>query len=418
MKTITIKLLFGACFASLSPLSAQTVDRAKYPDYTDKRNPDYALMQRHTLGVRNTMSARPDHVNNAETRFFPPVFNQDGGSCGSASRIGYMFSYEMNAFRNLDGTNPQNYYPTHFVWLLTNGNSGKDAFVQHVGVPSAETYGGQTYSKLFGNQEETQNDFGWMTGYDKWYEAMFNRMLKPANFPENTGTDAGREALKNWLWNHNGDESFQSGGLAGVGVAAGTMTCKAIDSTPTNDKLGVTGMKCVDKWGTGVDHALTIVGYDDRIEFDINGNGIYGEEAADERGAWILVNSWGNEWQMVASSIVLTLMAGHILIRTARSQTIGGIPKYTRYAKIISPNVPLNLKWTIPAVPNYILWLAYLQTSKPQILTKRRLLTTLSMQVMAIMVTLCQLPKSRCWDDGLMANCTPSPWSLATTSQI
>lgn len=115
MKTITIKLLFGACFASLSPLSAQTVDRAKYPDYTDKRNPDYALMQRHTLGVRNAMSARPDHVNNAETRFFPPVFNQDGGSCGSASRIGYMFSYEMNAFRNLDGTNPQNYYPTHFV---------------------------------------------------------------------------------------------------------------------------------------------------------------------------------------------------------------------------------------------------------------------------------------------------------------
>lgn len=224
MKTITIKLLFGACFASLSPLSAQTVDRAKYPDYTDKRNPDYALMQRHTLGVRNAMSARPDHVNNAETRFFPPVFNQDGGSCGSASRIGYMFSYEMNAFRNLDGTNPQNYYPTHFVWLLTNGNSGKDAFVQHVGVPSAETYGGQTYSKLFGNQEETQNDFGWMTGYDKWYEAMFNRMLKPANFPESTGTDAGREALKNWLWNHNGDESFQSGGLAGVGVAAGTMT--------------------------------------------------------------------------------------------------------------------------------------------------------------------------------------------------
>lgn len=25
---------------------------------------------------------------------------------------------------------------------------------------------------------------------------MFNRMLKPANFPESTGTDAGREALK------------------------------------------------------------------------------------------------------------------------------------------------------------------------------------------------------------------------------
>lgn len=243
-------------------------------------------------------------------------------------------------------------------------------------------------------------------------------MLKPANFPENTGTDAGREALKNWLWNHNGDESFQSGGLAGVGVAAGTMTCKAIDSTPTNDKLGVTGMKCVDKWGTGVDHALTIVGYDDRIEFDIMVTAYMAKKLPMSvgHGSWLIRGVMSGK--MVASSIVLTLMAGHILIRTARSQTIGGIPKYTRYAKIISPNVPLNLKWTIPAVPNYILWLAYLQTSKPQILTKRRLLTTLSMQVMAIMVTLCQLPKSRCWDDGLMANCTPSPWSLATTSQI
>lgn len=243
-------------------------------------------------------------------------------------------------------------------------------------------------------------------------------MLKPANFPESTGTDAGREALKNWLWNHNGDESFQSGGLAGVGVAAGTMTCKAIDSTPTNDKLGVTGMKCVDKWGTGVDHALTIVGYDDRIEFDINGNGIYGEETADERGAWILVNSWGNEWQNGGFVYCPYAYGGSHFNKDGSFSNHWWYPEIYKVRKIISPNVPLNLKWTIPAVPNYILWLAYLQTSEPQILTKRRLLTTLSMQVMAIMVTLCQLPKSRCWDDGLMANCTPSPWSLATTSQI
>lgn len=58
---------------------------------------------------------RPDHVNNADLRFFPPVFNQDGGSCGSASRIGYMFTYEINAYRGTDASLPENIYPTHFT---------------------------------------------------------------------------------------------------------------------------------------------------------------------------------------------------------------------------------------------------------------------------------------------------------------
>ena len=199
---------------------SQNVDRSKYPDYSDKVNPDPSLMRpRKMRGKAASVTGLPDYVNNAETRYFPPVLNQDGGSCGSASRICYMFSHELNSFRNLDGKDAHNYYPSHFVWLLTYGNSGKDQFVQYVGVPSAATYGGQTTSKLFGYQEASQNDFGWMTGYDKWYEAMFNRMLKPAHFSENLGTEAGREALKRWLYNHNGDSDFSSGGIAGIGCA-------------------------------------------------------------------------------------------------------------------------------------------------------------------------------------------------------
>lgn len=271
------------------------VDRSKYPDYSDKVNPDPSLMQVKRSGTRAT-TTRPDHVNNADTKYFPPVIYQAGGSCGSASRICYMFSHELNSFRDLDGKNAKNYYPSHFVWLLTNGNSGKDAFVQFVGVPSAETYGGQTYSKIFGSQDTSSDCFGWMTGYKKWYEAMFNRMLKPVHFTENLGTEEGREALKNWLWNHNGDTDFHSGGIAGIGCASKGLENTTIGKTPTNDELGVTGKYYLKKWGTTTDHAMTIVGYDDRIEFDINGNGIYGEASADERGAWILVNSWGKEW--------------------------------------------------------------------------------------------------------------------------
>lgn len=292
-----LKLRHVLMASALLPMTmaAQEVDRTKYPDYSSKVNPDPSLMKRKMVMKGKAVAVRPDHVDNGKDRYFPPVFNQSGGSCGSASRICYMFSHEMNSFRDLDGKDPHNYYPSHFVWLLTNGNSGKDDFIQHVGVPSAYTYGGQTYSKLFGYQEETNNDFGWMTGYDKWYEAMFNRMLTPTHFPLDVGTEEGREAVKNYLWNHNGDTDYHSGGIVGIGVASGGQW-KDIPKTPANDAAGVTGMSYVNKWGTSVDHALTIVGYDDRIEFDLDGNGVYGEKSKDEVGAWIIVNSWGN-WE-------------------------------------------------------------------------------------------------------------------------
>lgn len=300
MRNLLRKVL---CLTMLYPMMGQAqlvVDREKYPDYSETLNPDTNLITYgsiRSLKGRKTapLSDRPDHVNNTDLKFFPPIFNQDGGSCGSASRICYMFTHELNAYRNLDGSLPANYYPSHFVWLLTNGNSGKDEFVQHIGVPSAELYGGQTYSSLFGYQEETNDDFGWMTGYDKWYAAMFNRMLRPTNMSESLGTQAGREALKNWLWNHNGDSDFYGGGVVGIGVASGG-DWQRIGKTAANDEAGVTGLYYVNHWGASVDHALTIVGYDDRVEFDLNGNGIYGEESADEVGAWIIVNSWGSGW--------------------------------------------------------------------------------------------------------------------------
>ena len=296
-----LKSILALAVALPMSLSAQVdVNRATYPDYSDKTNPDWSLMPQQ--GAKKAQGAaarsqRPAYVNNAEKKFFPPVFNQDGGSCGSASRICYMFTYELNAYRNLDGKNSSNYYPSHFVWLLTNGNSGKNEFVTSVGVPSAATYGGQTYSALFGSQDCANNDFGWMQGYNKWFEAMHNRMLEPVNFPAHVGTEEGREAVKNWLWNHNGDNSFQAGGICGIGVASADGNYEGrIPNTSANSSAGVVNKKYVKAWGPQVDHALTIVGYDDRIEFDLDGNGVAGETSKNEVGAWIIVNSWGTWW--------------------------------------------------------------------------------------------------------------------------
>lgn len=245
----------------------------------------------------DSIAQRPDHINNAESKFFPAVFNQDGGSCGSASRIGYMFTHEINAFRGADASKPENVYPTHFTWLLTNSNSGKEVMARANGVPNSIVYGGSTYSKLFGNQDCSSKEFGWMQGYDKWYSAMFNRISHNSFSPYGLDTEKGREYIKNWLWNHQGDKDFHIGGICGIGVAS---ACKqgtiADDPEGINKSIGLVDKKYVTRWGDGVDHALTIVGYDDRIVFDLDSNKVYGEKDKDERGAWIIVNSWGNRW--------------------------------------------------------------------------------------------------------------------------
>lgn len=262
-------------------------------------SPTYAVPTSAMPSVQtiDSLRSRPDHVNNAESRCFPPVFSQDGGSCGSASRIGYMFTHEINAFRHADASKTENIYPTHFTWLLTNSHSGKEGMAKANGIPNAAVYGGTTYSKVFGNQDCANADFGWMQGYDKWYSAMFNRISHNSFSPDGLDTEKGREYIKNWLWNHQGDDDFAVGGICGIGVAS---ACKpapiADDPEGRNAATGLVGQKYVTRWGDGVDHALTIVGYDDRLVFDLDSNNVYGEKDKDECGAWIIVNSWGNGW--------------------------------------------------------------------------------------------------------------------------
>lgn len=261
------------------------VNYKKYPDYNPNRPTVFYTPASSGRSKVKAVEARPRRVDNSEKIYFPPVFNQDQGSCGSASRIGYMFTEEINAYRGTDATVAENMYPTQFTWLLTDHGPGKEGMARDNGIPTVPTYGGRTYSKLFGNQ--TNDDpFGWMTGYDKWLSAMYNRISGTTNIGA-LNIPANAEILKGWLWNHNDDPDFEGrGGIAGIGVAS---AC-TLGSISTGKYAG---QKFVKYWGTSVDHALTIIGYDDDLWCDINGDAI---ETANEVGAWIIVNSWGNGW--------------------------------------------------------------------------------------------------------------------------
>lgn len=248
--------------------------------------------------VKSTAEQRPVRVNNAERIYFPPIFQQENASCTAAARIAYMFTYEMNAARRLDASVEKNQYPTHYNWLHYYQNTDYPSVLKDHGVPDAVTYGGRTFSKDFGaDQNWYSNDYGWMQGYDKWYAAMFNRIERAGMFPVNVRTEEGREAVKQWLWNHQGNSAFDAGGVCTIeiGFVQGYST-SLVPETETNRALGVVGDGYVKSWGVQIDHEMVVVGYDDRIEFDLDNNGIAGEKDKDEVGAWIIANSWGPQW--------------------------------------------------------------------------------------------------------------------------
>ena len=276
------------------------VDRKIFPDLDLNQLPqtppaEYIARRKARAEGREAQIQLPPAVNNGEDKYFPPIFNQDGGSCGSAQNIGYMFTHEINAWRDLDASLPENQYPTHFTWLLTYSNSGKEEMAMANGIPTVATYGGRTYSRLFGAQTCDDSDFGWMQGYDKWYSAMWNRAAGSFGLSA-TNTPEGRRELKEWLYNHSGDETMHSGGIVGIGLAA-YGTWAAIPTTEANKAAGVSGKKYVKTWGDTYNHAVTICGYDDRIEFDLDEDGVIGEADEDEVGAWIIANSWGDGWE-------------------------------------------------------------------------------------------------------------------------
>ena len=238
----------------------------------------------------------PDHWNNALFKHFPPYFYQSGPSCMCSSFTGYIFTHELNSYRDLDGYNPANQMAVFFGWLQTFQNSSKEDIEMNNGCPNSIDYNGRTHSDNYGYQDWHSRESGWMQGYDRWYRAMFNRAQGFYTFPYNTGTEKGRQDTKRWLYNHNGDTSFKSGGVCYI-VVASNSTYPKIPSTPANDPTGAVGKYYITGWGKEMDHAMTIIGWDDRIEFDLDENGVIGEKDKDEVGAWIIANSWGQGWE-------------------------------------------------------------------------------------------------------------------------
>ncbi|MFO8235406.1 MAG: PKD domain-containing protein [Bacteroidales bacterium] len=212
--------------------------------------------------------ALPERVNNAELPYFREIFNQTGNCCAQASGVAYHYTYEMNRLKGTEANSDSTLFPSHYTWNLVNYGQdygswyfdGWDKIIEN-GVPTI---------KDFGSIDADGDETFWMSGYDKYLNAMSNRIKE--YYKVNLTTEQGREELKSWIHDHGrGDEH---GGLANFSALSSGYEVEYLES----------GEQIITSWGDGGAHAMTIVGYDDNI--CING----------DCGAFIVANSWGKSW--------------------------------------------------------------------------------------------------------------------------
>lgn len=244
----------------------------------------------------------PSRVDNSARSEFPPIYRQRYGACGQYTAVASMFTYEMNVLNGTKADADERRFPATFSWNMMNRskNRGSEAYhgwevAKHIGVPTIKRYGSVEEKKLG----------KWPNGYGIWREAMNYRVTGYRYTPAQT-VEQLNEA-RGWMFDRNQPEAGKKiiGGLLALDGRMGELK-KVTRKIPEGQHEA--GKDVWTRWGpSGYGHGITCAGYDDNVGIDVNGDGkitndldINGDgevTLADwERGAYIVVNSWGTKW--------------------------------------------------------------------------------------------------------------------------
>ena len=245
----------------------------------------------------------PSRVDNSTRPEFPPIYKQHGGACGQFTAIASIFTYEMNLLNGTHADSDATSFPADFSWNMVNRadkKNGSEAYhgwetAKHIGIPTVKTYG-TVHRKEAGP---------WPNGYDIWREAMEYRVAGYRYTPANTVSQINE--ARGWLFDRNQPEE---GGKSIGGILALDGRMGEMEKVTKKISAGEhqAGEEVWIRWGpNGYGHGITCTGYDDQIGYDVNGDGKITNDIdsngdgkvtlADwERGAFIVVNSWGKNW--------------------------------------------------------------------------------------------------------------------------
>ncbi|NOU46328.1 MAG: PKD domain-containing protein [Bacteroidales bacterium] len=301
MKTVITLLLFfiftlnGIC---QQPASIESNKAVKYGSMERVRQPgqDYPDYPRLQLSENSKAIELPAVVDNSNLPYLRPVYDQmHEATCEQDATILYNFCYEINRMRQLPSDTITNQFPEHFAYnfmtsIVDYGFSGVNYFhtfdiMYDAGSPTISMYG------------DIRGALHWMSGYEGYFQAMHNRISGISSIY--TGTPDGLLVLKHWLNDHL--DGSETGGVATYSADESYGPKILPEGTPE------AGKHVHEIFGETAGHAMTIVGYNDSIRYDVNGDGIFtnnlditGDTVVDmcdwEIGGFKMINSFGIYW--------------------------------------------------------------------------------------------------------------------------
>ncbi len=237
--------------------------------------------------------AYPRSVDNSAETWFPPISSQGGlGSCASFSTSYYAMTSQVARLRGWNvktDNNPAHIFSPRFTYNMVNGgvDNGSNVF--------------QAYEQLLAMGCATYADFpydavdykSWPTTAAVWREALNYRMAEIGEV-ELINTDAGLANVKQtladgYVFNFGAAFSDWQNGSFSNDPATTADDVFFAPGLPDSRRLVVTHCTAGE-----LNHAMTVVGYNDDVWSDLNGNGVVD---AGEKGALRIANSWGTGWK-------------------------------------------------------------------------------------------------------------------------
>ena len=264
MKRIfTLGFLVGsACLQ----IGAQTTVRKQFTPLSAEKYasiPTFVLPEKYKDRVAFPLPAMAD---NSTKKWMPPFgWSIQGWSCANATAVSFAYDYEVQRTTNTatSGNNPLITYNYTYHFLNSGdqaeGGDGQmfvEAFdiLKETGGATTTNFGGLDWGNSFG---------GWMTGYDKYYQAM--KIRAQEYYKLDASVKANEEIIKQYLFDHA--DGSPEGGL---------MVFQANSENMVKGNFG--GKPILSALGGGGGHSLSICGYDDAF------NG----------GSYLVANNWGD----------------------------------------------------------------------------------------------------------------------------
>ena len=230
-------------------------------------------------------SGLPSSVDNSLSSAFPPIRSQGGvGSCVAWATTYYQFTYENNLARGRVANGGNNNVILSPKWTYNMINSGVDG----------GSYFSDAYALLIKHGAVSWAEFPYDSNYLAWClnTASWRNALnfRPLNWGRISNSDTNMliNDLKTQLAN---------GHVIVIGTYVNSWVQKIVSDDPSttqdnafvNQKIA-SYMKNTSQGG----HGMTLVGYNDSIWCDLNGNSVVD---VGERGAFKIANSWGTgDW--------------------------------------------------------------------------------------------------------------------------